>query len=82
MLSAVLVGRSADLSSASLAVNGADAGAQIDKRTPRDWTIHVSQKLNNGTYTVKVLVRDASGGAGGFTWQIVVGEEEPTPGPG
>ena len=82
MLSAVLVGRSADLSSASLAVNGADAGAQIDKRTPRDWTIHVSQKLNNGTYTVKVLVRDASGGAGGFTWQIVVGEEEPTPGAG
>jgi hypothetical protein len=53
-------------------VNGADAGAQIDKRSPRDWTIHASQTLANGTYTLKVLVRDASGGAGGFTWQIVV----------
>jgi outer membrane lipoprotein SlyB len=80
-LSAVLVGRGADLSAASMAVNGADAGAQIDKRTPRDWTIHAIQKLNNGTYTVRVLVRDATGVAGGFTWQIVVGDEEPTPGP-
>ena len=57
-----------------------DAGAQIDKRTARDWTIHASQKLANGTYTVKVFVRDASGVAGGFTWQIVVGDEEqPSP---
>src|SRR6266851_8002414 len=55
-LSAVLVGRTADLASASLSVNGADAGAQIDKRSPRDWTIHSSQKLANGTYTVRVLV--------------------------
>src|SRR5262249_19779403 len=31
-LSAVLIGRGADLASASLSVNGADAGAQIDKR--------------------------------------------------
>jgi hypothetical protein len=77
-LSAVLVGRTADLATASLSVNGADAGAQIDKRSPRDWTIHVSQKLGNGTYTVRVLVRDATGGAGGFTWQIVVGEEAAT----
>jgi hypothetical protein len=74
-LSAVLVGRTADLASASLSVNGTDAGAQIDKRSARDWTIHASQKLANGTYTVKVLVRDASGGAGGFTWHIVVGDE-------
>src|SRR5438132_5409408 len=78
-LSAVLVGRNADLATASLSVNGADAGAQIDKRTASDWTIHSSQKLANGTYTVKVFVRDASGGAGGFTWQIVVGDEEPPP---
>jgi len=77
-LSAVLVGRTADLASASLSVNGADAGAQIDKRSPRDWTIHASEKLDAGTHTVKVLVRDASGSAGGFTWQIVVGEPEPT----
>jgi hypothetical protein len=74
-LSAVLVGRTADLASASLSVNGADAGAQIDKRTPRDWTIHASQSLGNGTHTVRVLVRDASGAAGGFTWQFVVGDE-------
>jgi hypothetical protein len=79
-LSAVLVGRTADLASASLSVNGADAGAQIDKRSPRDWTIHASTKLANGTYTAKVLVRDASGGSGGFTWQFVVGEN-PTPTP-
>src|SRR5262249_27257069 len=31
-LSAVLVGRGADLASASLSLNGADTGAQIDKR--------------------------------------------------
>ena len=79
-LSAVLVGRSSDLASASLSVNGADAGAQIDKRSPRDWTIHTSTKLANGTHTAKVLVRDASGGSGGFTWQFVVGDN-PTPSP-
>lgn len=78
-LSAVLVGRTADLASASLFVNGADVGAQIDKRSPRDWTIHTSQTLPSGPHSVRVLVRDASGTAGGFTWQIVVGEAEPTP---
>ncbi len=80
-VSAVLVGRGADLESASLAVNGADTGAQIDKRSPRDWTIHASQSLPPGTHTARVLVRDASGAAGGFTWQFVVGDEaapEPT----
>ena len=80
-LSAVLVGRGADLASASLSVNGADAGAQIDKRSPRDWTIRASQTLPAGTHTVRVLVRDASGAAGGFTWQITVGEPESTPPP-
>ena len=80
-LSAVLVGRSADLASASLSVDGADAGAQIDKRSTRDWTIHASQKLANGTHTVKVFVRDAEGAPGGFTWQIVVGEPSTTPTP-
>jgi hypothetical protein len=73
-LSAVLVGRSADLASATLSINGADAGAQIDKRSARDWTIHTSQNLTSGTHTVRVLVRDASGGSGGFTWQIVAGD--------
>jgi hypothetical protein len=80
-LSAVLIGRGADLASASLSVNGADAGAQIDKRTPRDWMIHTSEKLGAGTHTVKVFVRDASGAAGGFTWQITVGDPEPKPEP-
>jgi hypothetical protein len=74
-LSAVLVGRGADLATASMQLNGADAGAQIDKRTPREWTIHASQKLANGTYTARVLVRDASGLAGGFTWQFMVGDQ-------
>ena len=77
-LSAVLIGRGADLASASLFVNGADVGAQIDKRSPREWAIHTSQKLPSGGHTVRVLVRDASGAAGGFTWQIVVGDAEPT----
>jgi hypothetical protein len=80
-LSAVLIGRGADLSSASLSVNGADAGAQIDKRSPRDWTIHASQNLAHGPYTVRVFVRDASGAAGGFTWQIMVGDDEAPPAP-
>ena len=64
-------------------VNGADAGAQIDKRSPRDWTIHASQNLANGTHTVSVLVRDASGAAGGFTWQFTVGggNRRPRPAP-
>jgi hypothetical protein len=78
-LSAVLVGRGADLATATLAVNGADSGAQIDKRTPREWTIHTSQALGAGTYTARVLVRDASGAAGGFTWQFLVGDDEPAP---
>jgi hypothetical protein len=81
-LSAVLVGRGADLASASLSADGADAGAQIDKRSPRDWTIHTNQTLANGTHTARVLVRDASGLAGGFTWQFVVGDEAtPAPNP-
>ena len=43
--------RGADLATASLSVNGADAGAQIDKRTPREWSIHTSQTLAAGTHT-------------------------------
>jgi hypothetical protein len=80
-LSAVLVGRGADLATASLAVNGADSGAQIDKRTAREWTIHTSQTLGAGAHTARVLVRDASGASGGFTWQFLVGDEAPTPEP-
>jgi hypothetical protein len=71
-LSAVLVGRGADLESASLSADGADAGAQIDKRSPRDWTIHASPRLGSGSHTVRVLVHDTSGLSGGFTWQITV----------
>src|SRR5262249_35617982 len=56
-LSAVLVGRGADLATASLTVNGADSGAQIDKRTPREWSIRTTQTLANGTHTARVLVR-------------------------
>jgi hypothetical protein len=73
----VLVGRGADLAAATLTVNGADASAQIDKRSPREWSIHTSQKLTAGTHTAKVLVRDASGAAGGFTWQFAVGDDSP-----
>ncbi len=73
-LSAVLVGRGADLATASLTVNGADSGAQIDKRTPREWSIHTSQKLTAGTHTAKDFVSDASGAAGGSTGQVAVGD--------
>ncbi|MBV9169475.1 MAG: hypothetical protein JOZ81_05260, partial [Chloroflexi bacterium] len=69
-VSAVLVGRGADLASASLAVDGADAGAQIDKQTPRQWSIHVVASLSVGTHTARVLVRDAAGANGGFTWNF------------
>jgi hypothetical protein len=80
-VSAVLVGRGADLASASMSVNGADVGAQIDKRTAREWSIHTSQTLGVGNYTARVNVRDATGAAGGFTWQFLVGEEEDAPKP-
>jgi hypothetical protein len=76
-LSAVLVGRGADLASASLSINGADSGAQIDKKSAREWTIHTSQSLGTGMQTARVLVRDSGGGSGGFTWQFAVGDEAP-----
>jgi hypothetical protein len=76
-LSAVLVGRGADLASASLSINGADSSAQIDKKSAREWTIHTSQSLGAGMQTARVLVRDAGGGSGGFTWQFAVGDEAP-----
>ena len=81
-VSAVVVGRGADLATVSLAVNGADSGAQIDKRSAREWSIHTTRALPNGSYTVRVLVQDTAGARGGFTWQFSVGSEEPTPEPG
>jgi pyruvate dehydrogenase E2 component (dihydrolipoyllysine-residue acetyltransferase) len=80
-ISAVLVGRGADLASASLALNGADTGAQIDKRSAREWTIRSSRPLGAGSYTARVLVRDESGANGGFTWMFQVGEPEPEEAP-
>jgi hypothetical protein len=76
-VSAVLVGRGADLASASLQVDGADTGAQIDRRTPREWTIRASRALEPGAHTARVQVRDASGAAGGFTWRFTVGDDQP-----
>jgi hypothetical protein len=76
-LSAVLVGRGADLASASLSINGADSGAQIDKKSAREWTIHTSQSLGTGMQTARVLVRDSGGGSGGFSWQFAVGDDAP-----
>lgn len=80
-VSAVLVGRGADLATATLTVDGADTGAQIDKRSAREWTIHTASALGAGSHTARVLVRDASGANGGFTWQFTVGEAEPKPEP-
>jgi hypothetical protein len=76
-ISAVLVGRGSDLASATLQVDGADAGAQIDKRTPREWTIRATRPLEPGSHMARVQVRDASGVAGGFTWRFTVGDPSP-----
>lgn len=76
-VSAVLVGRGADLASATLVVNGADSGAQIERTSARQWTIHSQQALAAGAHTARVLVQDATGASGGFTWRFVVGD--PTP---
>ena len=80
-VSAVLIGRGADLATASLTVNGADFGASLEKRSPRDWTIRGAQPLAPGAYTARVLVRDANGANGGFTWRFSVAESEPTVAP-
>jgi len=78
-VSAVLVGRTADLASASLTVNNADVGAQVDKRTTREWTIHTTQALPAGHYTARVLVVDKSGTRGGFTWQFDIAAADEAP---
>ncbi len=78
-ITATLVGRTADLTTASLTVNNADLGSQIDKRTTRDWTIHTTQALPVGHYTARVLVVDSSGTRGGFTWQFDIGAEDAPP---
>jgi hypothetical protein len=78
-ISAVLVGRGADLKEASLTINGQDGAPQIDKRTTRDWTIHTTRPLPAGHYTARVLVVDNSGTRGGFTWQFDAGAPEEPP---
>jgi hypothetical protein len=77
-LVATLVGRGADLAEASLTLDGADPGAQIDKPDARSWTIHAVPSPPHGTHTARVQVRDTTGALGGFTWQFTVGEPEPT----
>ncbi len=80
-VSAVLVGRGADLTTASLNLDGAEVSAQVDKANPRQWTIRVSQALAGGTHKARVLVLDTTGARGGFTWEFTVGEPTPTPAP-
>ncbi|MBV9357022.1 MAG: hypothetical protein JO023_16035 [Chloroflexi bacterium] len=78
-VSAVLVGRGADLADASLTIDGAPAG-NIDKTSSTQWSISASQALGPGAHTARVLVTDAQGGHGGFTWQFTVGGA-PAPAP-
>jgi hypothetical protein len=78
-ISATLVGRTADLASTSLTINNADLGAQTDKRTAREWTIHATQALPAGHYTARVLVVDTSGTRGGFTWQFDIAAPDEAP---
>ncbi len=80
-VSAILVGRGADLATASLTLDGADTGAQIDKRSAREWTIHTARPLGPGPHTARVLVRDTANAAGGFTWQFTVADPEAAPAP-
>ncbi len=81
VVSAALVGRGADLATATLTIDGADAGVEPDRRDPRQWTVSVSQPLAPGPHTARVLVRDTTGASGGFTWQFTVGEPVATPEP-
>lgn len=78
VVSAVLIGRGADLAEASLTVDGSVVGT-IDRQSPRQWTIRGAQPLAPGPHTARVVVNDAGGGRGGFTWQFSVGQEDARP---
>lgn len=80
-VSATLVGRGADLSSATLSVDGADVGARIDRANARLWTISASQPFGDGTHKAVVRVTDSTGGVGGFSWQFSIGAPTATPTP-
>lgn len=78
-VSAVLVGRGADLASASLVVDAVEQPAQIDRTDPRTWTVRTTLPAPAaGVHTARVSVRDSANAAGGFTWQFVVGTPTPT----
>ncbi len=79
-VSAVLVGRGADLATATLAIDGADVAPSTAKTNPRQWTVVASPALAPGAHTARVFVRDAAGGVGGFTWQFMVGSPQPASG--
>jgi hypothetical protein len=49
----------------------------IDHFLAAGLSIRGAQPLAPGAYTVRVLVRDANGVNGGFTWRFSVGEPEP-----
>ncbi len=78
-VSAVLVGRGADLADASLTIDGAPVGS-IDKTSSTQWSVSASQALAPGAHIARVLVTDVQGGRGGFTWQFSVGGA-PAPAP-
>jgi len=75
VVSAVLVGRGTDLADAVLTIDGVAIGA-VDQQSPRQWTIRASQLLPPGQHTARVIVNDAGGGRGGFTWRFTVGGGE------
>jgi hypothetical protein len=79
-VSAVLVSRGADLATVQLLVDGADTAAEPEKATPVQWTVSISKPLPDGQHQARVLVRDAAGGTGGFTWTFTVGAAA-SPGP-
>jgi len=75
VVSAVLVGRGTDLADAALTIDGVAVGA-VDQQSPRQWTIRASLLLPPGQHTARVIVNDAGGGRGGFTWRFTVGGGE------
>ena len=75
VVSAVLVGRGTDLGDAALTIDGVAVGA-VDQQSARQWTIRTSQLLPPGQHTARVIVNDAGGGRGGFTWRFTVGGGE------
>jgi hypothetical protein len=73
------VAASADLSEASLSLNGAPVQSRVAAAGPLLWQVTYSGDLAAGTYAAQINARDRDGRAGGFRWQFTVGNGAPAP---